>query len=70
MPSSADKAEYLSELVKSLALKKFILVSPSMSGTFSVPFVEKFSSDVAGYVPVAPINTQSLQQSGHSINVR
>ena len=40
---------------EALSIKKLILVSPSMSGRFSIPFIMNSPENVAGYIPVAPI---------------
>ncbi len=35
--------------------RRVVVVSPSMSGGFSLPFVAEQSDRVAGYVPIAPV---------------
>ena len=52
--SSAVAAEvYLSRALETLlADREVAVVSPSMSGGFSLPFVAKHSDRVAGYVPI------------------
>lgn len=54
-PSSALATEdFLGALVAELGLQHPVIVSPSMSGAFSLPFVLRHPERVAGYVPVAP----------------
>ena len=55
---SAGASDFLLETfarTEALSTKKLILVSPSMSGRFSIPFILKSPKKVAGYIPVAPI---------------
>ncbi|KAG0719499.1 Protein ABHD14B [Chionoecetes opilio] len=52
-----DKAEYLRSLLARLEANKPILVSPSMSGGFSIPFLTQHPEVLAGYVPVAPVGS-------------
>ena len=55
---SAVASHFLSETfarIAGLSTKTLILVSPSMSGRFSIPFIMNSPENVAGYIPVAPI---------------
>jgi pimeloyl-ACP methyl ester carboxylesterase len=49
-----EPAEFLSGLLEKLDLERPVIVSPSMSGRFSLPFVSRHPDRIAGYVPVAP----------------
>lgn len=40
-----------------------VLISPSMSGEYSVKFVGEHSDLLSGYVPVAPVATSSVSQA-------
>lgn len=44
-------------LVKTLKLVKVIVISPSLSGTFSIPYItsDLYTDEIAGYVAVAPV---------------
>lgn len=53
-----DKAGYLLSLLTHLDANKPILVSPSMSGGFSIPFITQNPESLSGYVPVAPVGTK------------
>ena len=37
--ASVDRAKYLEEVIKGLKLKKPVIVSPSMSGGYSMPYL-------------------------------
>lgn len=65
-----DKAEYLRSLLANLDANKPILVSPSMSGGFSIPFLIQNPEGLAGYVPVAPVGTEKNKAKYHELQVR
>nr|CAD7578606.1 unnamed protein product [Timema californicum] len=46
----------------SLADIPLVIVSPSMSGEYSVPFVSSHWQIMAGYIPVAPVASGSVTQ--------
>ena len=50
------KIKFLSDLIKNLNLERPVLVAPSMSGAYAMPFVmdEKHSKELRGFVPIAP----------------
>jgi len=52
---SSRKEDILEEVFKQLNIEKAIVVSPSMSGMFSIPFVLNNPRLVSGFVPVAPV---------------
>ncbi|XP_059168254.1 putative protein-lysine deacylase ABHD14B [Physella acuta] len=61
LPPEND-GEFLKSFISELGLKPPVIVSPSMSGSFSLPYL--FDGDVStgleratAYVPVAPVNT-------------
>lgn len=47
-------ADFLLALLEALGLRQALIVSPSMSGCFSLPFLERHPERVAGFVPIAP----------------
>ncbi|XP_071984427.1 putative protein-lysine deacylase ABHD14B isoform X2 [Engystomops pustulosus] len=51
---------FISEVLSSLGLERAVIVSPSLSGMYSLPFVLNNPQSVAGYVPVAPICTDKF----------
>ncbi len=53
-PGDLERADVLPRVVQALGVEKVVIVSPSMSGTFSLPFVLDQPASVLGFVPVAP----------------
>ncbi len=50
---------FLMEVIEKLDLRNsLVIVSPSMSGTYSLPFLVDHPERVKGYVPVAPVETE------------
>ncbi|RXG73677.1 Protein ABHD14B [Armadillidium vulgare] len=62
-----DKGNYLKEFIDRMKLQNFIIVSPSMSGGFSIPYIIKNSKDLDGYVPVAPVHTNEIVHDAPNI---
>jgi abhydrolase domain-containing protein 14 len=50
-----DPGRFLEALLLALAMDRPVVVSPSMSGRFSFPFLLAHPDRVAGFVPVAPV---------------
>ena len=48
-------ADFLRALFAAAGLERAVLVSPSMSGAFSLPFVAEEPQRVQGFVPIAPV---------------
>ena len=48
---------------------RFVIVSPSMSGGFSLPFVARHPDRVAGYVPVAPVGIEDHRAALERVDV-
>eukprot|EP00899_Mesostigma_viride_P003736 jgi/Mesvir1/13363/Mv06223-RA.1 len=49
------------QLIQVLKMEPPIVVSPSMSGSYSLPFIAKYPTQAAGYVPVAPVGVAMYQ---------
>ncbi len=49
-----NHVDYLSATIEMITTNKIILIVPSMSGSFAIPFVVSKSEKVAGFVGVAP----------------
>ena len=61
---SGDRGEFLELLIKALTPKtRPVLVSPSMSGSFSLPLLDRNQNLLCGFIPVAPVATTSYQDS-------
>ncbi|XP_076330778.1 putative protein-lysine deacylase ABHD14B [Tachypleus tridentatus] len=58
----SDRGEFINDVVKALNLIRPVVVSPSMSGAFALPYLVKYSTDMGGYVPVAPGATSILER--------
>ena len=53
-----NSSSFMLEVVEKLDLKDaLVVVSPSMSGKFSLPFIVEHPEKVKGYIPVAPVST-------------
>jgi hypothetical protein len=60
-----DRSKFLLSTIHSelLSGNHPVLISPSMSGEYSVKFVGEHSDFLSGYVPVAPVATRSVSQA-------
>ncbi|XP_005992719.1 protein ABHD14A [Latimeria chalumnae] len=54
-----DRVNFLVHFLDALELKNPVLVSPSMSGRFSLPFLMQHSQRLKGFIPIAPVGTRS-----------
>ncbi|HXK24010.1 MAG TPA: alpha/beta hydrolase [Myxococcota bacterium] len=61
----SDPEHFLEKLVPALGLGRPVIVSPSMSGRFSLPFVLAHPEQVAGFVPVAPVGAVEYAKRLH-----
>lgn len=53
--SDTPPAKFLSALIPLISEHPMVVVSPSMSGRFSLPLVAERPFELAGFVPVAPV---------------
>ena len=65
-----DPAAFLEGVQDLLKLHNPVIVSPSMSGKFSLPFLVEYPEKVKGFVPVAPVGTGKFVDKYPSIKVR
>ena len=62
--------QYLSQALEQLwPTSRFVIVSPSMSGGFSLPFVARQPDRVAGYVPIAPVGINTYRTALERVDV-
>ena len=60
MPEESNTVEFMKNLINELDIfknRKIILVSPSMSGRFSLPYLMSGEAKIEGYIPIAPLGT-------------
>lgn len=66
----SSTAAFIMSLIKTLELGHApVIISPSMSGRFSLPFLTSHPDRVKGYVPVAPVSTERYKDKFPSIEV-
>lgn len=53
------RAELLKQVLEELQVQKGVLVSPSMSGQYSMPFLMQSHELLHGFVPIAPVYNQN-----------
>lgn len=58
--ADVSSATFMTNLMKTLNMKQAVIVSPSMSGSFSIPFLKDHPEVFKGFVPVAPVGTNKL----------
>ena len=66
LKAHADPEHFLEKLVPALGIERPVIVSPSMSGRFSFPFVLAHPDQVAGFVPVAPVGAVDYAKRIHA----
>lgn len=67
----AARASFLGELIEVLGLLRPAIVSPSMSGSFSLPFLMHDPSKIGAFVPVAPVHSERFSPEDYMrTNVR
>ena len=59
----------MTKLISSLDLSVPVIVSPSMSGSVSLPFLIAHPEKVKGYIPVAPVYTGKYASHYSAIKV-
>ncbi|XP_021915429.1 protein ABHD14B-like isoform X3 [Zootermopsis nevadensis] len=59
-----DKSKFILSIIQSELLSGIhpVLISPSMSGEYSVKFVGEHADLLSGFIPVAPVATSSVSQ--------
>jgi abhydrolase domain-containing protein 14 len=64
-----DPETWLGRLVAKLTERKAVILSPSMSGLFSLPLLTHEPSRLAGFVPIAPVAIAEYRERLARINV-
>jgi abhydrolase domain-containing protein 14 len=61
----AQPGEFLAEFLPALDIGRPVVVSPSMSGSFSFPLVLEHPDRISGFVPIAPVRTAEYASRLH-----
>ena len=67
--SSGSREEFLLAFIEALDLNLSIVISPSMSGSYSLPFLVNHSQKLRGFVPVAPVGISRYGEQLKGIEV-
>ncbi|XP_004548568.1 protein ABHD14A [Maylandia zebra] len=59
LKTDQSRVDLLSRFMESLGVRAAVLLSPSMSGHYSLPFLMKNSAQLHGFIPIAPVGTRS-----------
>lgn len=71
LKTDQNRVDLLSRFMESLGVRTAVLVSPSMSGHYSIPFLMKNTAQLQGFIPIAPVGTRSYTpQQYQNIQVR
>ncbi|OBS75028.1 hypothetical protein A6R68_14436 [Neotoma lepida] len=60
--TEAGRAELLKQVLRDLEVQNAVLVSPSMSGSYALPFLMRSHHQLRGFVPIAPTSTRNFTQ--------
>ncbi|XP_006892366.1 PREDICTED: alpha/beta hydrolase domain-containing protein 14A [Elephantulus edwardii] len=60
--TEAGRAELLQRVLRDLKVHNAVLVSPSLSGHYSLPFLMRSHQQLHGFVPIAPTSTRNYTQ--------
>ncbi|XP_053577095.1 protein ABHD14A [Bombina bombina] len=61
LSSERGRTEYLLHIMESFGMRQPIIISPSMSGMFSLPLLLQHPDRLKGFVPIAPVGTKSFK---------
>ncbi|NWI51323.1 ABHEA protein, partial [Calyptomena viridis] len=56
--TAQGRVAFLDRVLQELGLQRPVLISPSMSGRFALPFLLVQGDQLAGFVPIAPVGTK------------
>ncbi|XP_055985866.1 protein ABHD14A isoform X3 [Sorex fumeus] len=57
--TDAGRAELMKQMLEDLQVRKGVLVSPSLSGQYALPFLMQSHYMLRGFVPIAPVYNQN-----------
>lgn len=65
--TSEDRAKFLNKIIEKLQIERPVIVSPSMSGSYSLPFIFQGyqGRNLRGFVPVAPVGTVAYPEEDY-----
>lgn len=66
---SDEPVQFLVKLANSLDLNKTVIVSPSMSGRYSLPFLVQHHQSVRGFVALAPVGILKMAEQLQGIEI-
>lgn len=66
---TGSNIDFLLQIMAGLNLSKPVLVSPSMSGNYSLPLVAKKFDRLSGFVPIAPVGIPIFTQQVKAIEL-
>ncbi|NWU28327.1 ABHEA protein, partial [Mystacornis crossleyi] len=56
--TAQGRRTFLDHVLQELGMQRPVLISPSMSGRFALPFLLAHGDRLAGFVPIAPVGTK------------
>ena len=66
---TGDRVTFLLDLIDRLALDRPIVISPSMSGQYSLPLIAQHSHKLRGFVAVAPVGIDRYKEQLQGISL-
>lgn len=60
--TESGRAELLKQVLRDLEVQNAVLVSPSLSGSYALPFLMRTHHQLRGFVPIAPTSTRNYTQ--------
>ena len=67
--TSGSPQEFLLTFIEKLNLNLPIVISPSMSGGYSLPFIVNYPDKLTGFVPIAPVGISRYGKQLKGINL-
>lgn len=67
--TTIQPAEFLLAFLEATGLSQPVIVSPSMSGNYSLPFIIQYPQQCRGWVAVAPVGINKFKQQLANVNL-